>query len=464
MSYGTMATCAPISYLLVMFKPPAFRIRLAAALLGASAVLASRAGAQDLPPVPDSLQLDPVARLQVALDEGRIELAHDSAWGYLPALLEALEIPISSQGLVFSRTSLQTDRIAPWAPRALYFNDDVYVGWVQESPIIEIASVDPDDGAVFYTLPQDPDRAPSFERETTTCHMCHASAITNDVPGFMVLSVLADRSGYPVTEIHQDATTDKTPMSERWGGWYVTGTSSDVHAGNQRAQGLLHEIDAPRERVRELDLARGSDVTELDDHFYTDAYLSPHSDIVALMVLAHQAHVHNLMAVAQRQTAAAIRDQEAVLRTTGDAPPSGGFLPITRVRIETVTERLVEGMLFVDEAPLGGPVEGTSGFAEEFQAMGPFDDQGRSLRALDLESRLFRYPMSFLVHSDAFRTLPAPVKQTFWRRVHEILAGEDDSGRYDHIDAEARAELLDILMATVPEFRIRFETDAFDPI
>ncbi len=451
----------PISYLFVMFKPTSVSALVAVALLSG---LAGSVHAQDLPPVPDSLQLDPVARLQVALDEGRITLAHDTAWGYLPALLEALEIPVSSQGLVFSRTSLQTDRIAPWAPRALYFNDDVYVGWVQESPILEIASVDPDDGAVFYTLPQDPSSDPVFERESTTCHMCHASSITNDVPGFMVLSVLADRSGYPVTEIHQDATTDRTPMSERWGGWYVTGTSGDAHAGNQRSRGLLHEIDDAKERVRELDLSRGSNLTALDEHFYTDAYLTPHSDIVALMVLAHQAHVHNLMAVAQRQTAAALRDQDAVLRTTGDEPPSGGYLPITRVRIETVTERLVEGMLLVDEAPLSGPVEGTSSFAEDFQAMGPFDEQGRTLRALDLRTRLFRWPMSFLVHSDAFRTLPDPVKQTFWRRIHEVLSGEDDSDTYEHLDAATRADILEILIATVPEFRARFETDTFDPI
>ena len=74
---------------------------------------------------------DPIARLQSQLDAGEIALAHDSLLGYLPALLKTLRIPVSSQGLVFSRTSLQTDKITPWSPRAIYFNDDVYIGYVQ---------------------------------------------------------------------------------------------------------------------------------------------------------------------------------------------------------------------------------------------------------------------------------------------------------------------------------------------
>lgn len=420
------------------------------------------AGGQDLP---DSLDLDPIARLQLALDAGELTLAHDTTFGYLPALLDALEIPVSSQGLVFSRTSLQTDRIAPWSPRALYFNDDVYVGFVQEGPIMEIASVDPDDGAVFYTLSQSPDSAPRFQQESTTCLMCHASAITKGVPGFMVLSTLTDRAGYPVVEIHEDGTTDKTPLRERWGGWYVTGTSGDMaHAGNQRSDRLIHEIGNERRAVEELDLAAGTNVTELGDHFYTDAYLSGHSDIVALMVLSHQAHVHNLMAVAQEQTAQALRDQEAVLRTTGEEPPASGYLPITKVRIETVTERLLEAMLFVDEAPLTSPVQGSSGFTEDFQALGPFDSQGRSLRQLDLETRLLRYPMSFLVYSDAFRTLPAPVKQTLYRRLWEVLSGEDDGGDFEHLTEDDRTAILEILAETVPDFGERLSTETFQPL
>src|SRR5205085_6191073 len=131
-----------------------------------------------------STPADAVAKLQQQIDEGGVTLAYDEAHGYLPAVLKALKVPVSSQGLVFSRTSLQVDRIAPWTPRAIYFNDDVYVGWVQGGPIMEIASVDPALGAVFYTLRQDPTGRPAFERQTQTCLQCHdSSSSTGGVPG-----------------------------------------------------------------------------------------------------------------------------------------------------------------------------------------------------------------------------------------------------------------------------------------
>lgn len=405
-------------------------------------------------PAADTLLLDPVARLRRAVEAGERTLAHDTLFGYLPAVLEALDVPASSQGLVFSRTSLQTDRIAPWSPRAVYFSDDVYVGFVQEGPIMELAAVDPDDGAVFYTLSQSPDSTPVFERETTTCLMCHASSVTGDVPGFMVLSTLTDRSGYPVSEIHEGSTDDRTPLADRWGGWYVTGRTGEmVHAGNQRSSRLLREIGTPRAALESLERAEGSNVTELGDHFYPGAYLAGgESDVVALLVLVHQAYVHNLMAQARKRTDEALADQEAVARTTGREPPEDGYLPITRARIEAVTERLLEGMLFVDAVPFTQPIEGTTDFAREFEERGPFDRRGRSLRALDLETRLFRYPLSFLVYSDAFQALPEPVLTTFHRRLAEILDGRDGSGTFDGLSAEDRAAIREILAETLPGF------------
>jgi len=114
-----------------------------------------------------STPADRIARLQASIDAGAASLEFDPQRGYLPSLLRALEIPVSSQGLVFSRTSLQVDRIAPWTPRAVYFSDDAYVGWVQEGPIMEIATVDPKLGAVFYTLRQEQAARPVFERQGT---------------------------------------------------------------------------------------------------------------------------------------------------------------------------------------------------------------------------------------------------------------------------------------------------------
>ena len=155
--------------------------------------------------------IDPVAALQQRLAAGEAVLEYEDQHGYLVSLLEALDIPVSSQGLIFSRTSLQTNLITPWTPRAVYYNDDVYIGWVQDSQIIEIASIDPDDGGVFYTLDQDPEGI-RFNEEGTTCLMCHESrAVTEGIPGVMVRSVVVDRFGYPISPLHEGSTSVASP-------------------------------------------------------------------------------------------------------------------------------------------------------------------------------------------------------------------------------------------------------------
>jgi hypothetical protein len=129
-----------------------------------------------------------------------------------------------------------------------------------------------------------------------------------------------------------------------------------------------------------------------------------------------------------------------------------------QVRIDGAVERMVREMFFAREAPLPGRVRGTSGFAEEFAARGPFDSEGRSLRQFDLERRLFRYPMSFLIYTEAFETLPDLVKEPFYRRVSEVLAGRDMSGDFDYMSAEEREAVLQILHETKPEF-VTFTAD-----
>ena len=409
----------------------------------------SQTGGRPSPPL-DSV--DPVARLAERLAAGELQLEYVDWWGYLPSLLEALDVPLSSQALVFSRTSLQTDRIAPWAPRALYFNDDVYIGWVQDSPIIEIGAVDPVDGARFYTLAQTEVESPRFQVETTTCLMCHESrSITEGVPGFMVRSILVDRMGYPIDEIHRGPTTDRTPFERRWGGWYVTGThGAERHSGNVYSPAMSHEVDQKRRYIDAFDFTPGANVGSLEDRFDTDAYLTPHSDLVSILVLAHQARIHNLIALARTETLAALRLQELTAPAPEDVD-GDGLLPTTRVRITGPVERLLQTMLFVRAAPLEGPVRGTSSFAQDFEARGPWDGEGRSLRELDLDSRLFRYPMSFLVHSDAFAALPPVVKQLFARRLIEVLSGEDTSDAFAHLEVADREGILTILLATEPE-------------
>ena len=360
---------------------------------------------------------DSVAQLQQKIDSGAVTLEFDAQHGWLPSVLKALHVPVSSQGLVFSRTSLQVDRIAPWTPRAIYFNDDVYVGWVQGGPIMEIASADPQLGGVFYTLSQEKSDHPKFERQTHTCLQCHdSSSSTGGVPGFIMRSVVTDRYGYPVAS-DLGATTDATPMEKRWGGWYVTGTMGDPpHMGNVFVPKLAHEIGNVQSYLSQNKVVSAHDVTSLKDRFDVDPYLAPDSDAVALLVLAHQTYVHNL-----------------ITRAGYEARISGEQLD---PRAKGAAERLVSGLVMAKQAPLPAPAKGTSKFAEEFQAMGPKDGQGRSLRDLDLKERVFKYPLSYLIYSDSFNALPQVVK----------------SYVYDRLKTECPPDVLQILRDTKPDF------------
>jgi hypothetical protein len=398
--------------------------------------------------------LDPIAVLQREIDAGQTVLEYEDQHGYLVALLEALDIPVSSQGLIFSRTSLQTNLITPWTPRAVYYNDDVYIGWVQDSPIIEIASIDPDDGGVFYTLEQNPDGEVRFAEEGTTCLMCHESrSVTEGIPGVMVRSVVVDRFGYPIAPLHEGSTSDRTDFDRRFAGWYVTGThEGGSHAGNTYAPVLSHEVSDVRRYLSEFDVNADGNVLDLEGRFDVEPYLTGHSDIVSLMVLTHQTKVHNLIVVAHEAAKEAVGGQAMLLRIEAGGIPTPEIQSAAQVRIDGAVERLVRAMMFAREAPLPGTVRGTSGFTEEFQARGPFDAEGRSLREFDLERRLFAYPMSFLVYSEAFERLPRLVKEPFYRRVTEILDGRDVTGEFDHLSAEDREAVREILLETKPEF------------
>jgi len=413
---------------------PASRLLIASAALCASVVAvvtAQRPTLLDNPAIAysKSAPTDAIARLQQQLDSGAATLEFDEARGYLPSVLKHLEVSTASQGLVFSRTSLQVSHIAPWSPRALYFNDDVYVGYVKDGPIMEIASVDDKLGAVFYTLSQEKTERPTFQRETTTCLMCHNSAeVTGGVPGLIVRSMYPDRYGYSISSVGNGVTTDQTPIEQRWGGWYVTGTMGpQKHAGNILAPVLVHDVDNVKGYMARVDLGAGSQVTDLSDRFDTDVYLTPHSDIVALLVLAHQATVHNL-----------------ITRAGYDARigrPLDGDI-----------DALVQALFFAKEAPFQAPVKGTTAFAEEFAAQGPRDAKGRSLRDLDLTTRMFRYPLSYLIYSDQFDALPVTVKTQVYAKIRSALDGEGTIATLANLSAEDRTAIREILTETKADF------------
>ena len=383
---------------------------------------------------------DAVARLQERIDRGEVVLKRDPKRGYLPSVLQQLKVPVSSQMLVFSKTSLQRDRISPQTPRAIYFNDHTYVGWVQDG-IIELTAVDPQLGAVFYVF--DPaQEKPKFVRQTHECLSCHGSTLSSGVPGHVVRSVFADRTGQPHLSAGTFITTDESPLEQRWGGWYVTGSH-----GAQRHMGNL--ITHSAAQAAKPNLAAGANVTYLSRRFDTTPYLNRHSDIVALMVLEHQGRVQNLITKANFETRRALHYEQSLKRELGE--PAGGQYDSTRTRIKSAGEPLVRALLFTKEARLTHPVAGTSGFAREFSLQGPRDRQGRSLRELDLKTRLFRYPCSYVIHSDAFDGLPEAAKEYVYGRLHTILTGQDSSQDFAHLEVD-RTAILEILRETKPDF------------
>jgi hypothetical protein len=385
----------------------------------------------DLPPIrySQTQSQDPVAQLQRKLASGQVVLQRDDRHGVLASLLEHLDVPVESQVLVFSKTSLQIHRISPTNPRALYFNDSVYVGYVPGSSILELAANDPALGAVFYTLevgPKNQDDPPKdprtlrqqvqLERDAGQCLSCHATSRTENVPGYLVRSIYPDSSGRPRTGTSSYTTDYRSLFETRWGGWYVTGTH-----GQMRHLGNLFALD--RNDPQKVDLEAGANQTTLPARVRANLHLEPHSDLVALMVLEHQVRVHNLITKAGYETRQAIAMDESMNKALDRAPEYRSESTVRRM--ESAAKGLAEAMLMQGQAPLADAVAGTSRFAEVFATKGPADSQNRSLRQLDLQTRLFRYRLSYLIYTPEFQGLPKEVMGLVKARLRESLSRPD---------------------------------------
>lgn len=342
---------------------------------------------------------------------------------------------------MFSKTSLQRSRIGPKTPRALYFNDDVTVGFCQKGEVLEVAAGDPNLGTMFYTVEQRPDRPVRFTRQTESCLLCHGSSSNQGFPGHLVRSVAPDSRGELVLSRGSKRVDHSTPLEDRWGGWYVTGKSGkQSHMGNQIVGGWsLAGEDQPD----------AANVTDLRTYFTVASYLTPHSDLVALMVLEHQCEAHNRLTRAAFQTRLALHEQSELNKAFGEN--AGYRSEGTTRRIEWACEPVVQYLLFSEEAKLTEPVTGTSEFAREFAARGPFDSQKRSLREFDLKTRMFRYPLSYVIYSRQFDGLPAEAKERIYRRLWEVLTGKDGTKPFAHLSKKDREAVLEILQETKAE-------------
>ncbi|MBV8905330.1 MAG: hypothetical protein JOZ22_17010 [Acidobacteriia bacterium] len=369
---------------------------------------------------------DPISHLQKRLDRGEAKLAYSDRFGYFPAILEYFGLHTDSQVMVFSKTSFQATKISPRAPRAIYFGDDVEVGFVQGGDVVEVAAFDPKQGYNFYTMDVQKADKPEFIRRDS-CLQCHQGLGTLGVPGILVTSVYPGADGMPAFRGANMITDHRSKFDQRWGGWYVTGTmGSQTHMGNA----VGHNPAQPQL----LDMQGTQNLLSLERKFDTSRYMAVTSDIVALMTLEHQTRMSNLITRVGWDTRMAEAD--------------GGLNDAARAKLDGEVEEMVKYMLFADERLLEEPVQGVSTFTKTFPQRGPRDSKGRSLRDFDLQKRLFRYPLSYMIYSAAFDAMPDYAREHVYQRLYDLLSGKDQSPTYTRLTAEDRQAVLEIVRDT----------------
>ena len=379
----------------------------------------------------DRPTLDVVADLIRKVEDGTVTLRYDGTGGYLRSVLAALQVPVSSQAVVFSKTSLQQHYISPANPRAIYFTDNVIVAFIRNAPLLEIAALDPHQGMVFYALSQGPAERPQIVR-SDACLSCHEVRETLGVPGLLARSLAVGSGGQPLPDATPGSSDHRTPFEDRWGGWFITGgTGRTLHMGNtiSSGDGSAARVSRPPQQLRSL-----------EGKFDPDGYPSLYSDVAAIMTLNHQVRMVNLL------TRVGYETRNALNQLPGDAQSAAA---VNRL-IAADARELVDYLLFVDEHPLPERFESTSGFKEQFERYGPWDRQGRSLKQLDLDTRLFRYPCSYMIYSPAFDGLPVATKDAVYARMWDILSGKDQGHKYAKLTPQLRADIAGILRDTKP--------------
>jgi hypothetical protein len=381
----------------------------------------------------DNLVVDVNKKLQ----DGTVQFSFDRVSGYLRPALEALELHSDTQLLVFSPTSLQRLAISARNPRALFFNDRVMLGWVRGGNMIEVAAHDASAGIVFYTLEQTPDvKGPPQFRRRFECLGCHMAGDTLGVPGLFMFSTTrpsqTDPSGLP------SPTDQNTPFRRRFGGWFVTGsTGANPHMGNDTAA-------LAGRATREL--------TSVEGLFDSSGYRALSSDIAALLVLSHQTRMTNLLTRASWEA----RVVDPTRHPPFVATPEQNAL--IAAMMSGIANEVVDYMLFIDEAKLTDRVQGSSGFSARFSAIGPFDRKRRSLHELDLTRRLMKYPCSYLIYSPAFDALPAAAKDPIYKRLWQVLSGEEQNARYrSALPLADRQAIVEILRDTKMDLPLYFQ-------
>jgi len=370
---------------------------------------------------------DPVTRLKADIESGRVELDRTSEKAFLLSLLKVLGIAPSSQLLVFSTTSLQLRLISPSNPRALYFNEEVYVGFIPGGRL-EVVSIDPELGGIFYIfdIPRGSERI-RFER-SDRCMNCHAGEDTGDIPGLVARSVLPGPSGGSLKAFRGGRTGHGIPLAERLGGWYVTGEGALTnHWGN-----LIGQSSPAGPVGRIIRPGTAFDFTR---------YAAATSDVLAHLLHEHQVGFVNRAVQATYLARTCLHEGQ-------------GHLTADHAQIlDQCAESLVRYLLFADEVPLpAGGVAGDPLFKQAFLRERRTAAGGISLKDFDLETRLFRYRCSYLIYSALFENLPAAVSKEVNKKLRAALDERNADVNYAYLPRPERQAIRRILRETLPAF------------
>lgn len=392
---------------------------------------------------------DAISRLEKRLASGAVKFAGDDKQ-IARTLLHELQIPEASQIVVFSKTSFQRKRIEPTHPRALYFSDSCYVGWVPGG-LMEITTIDPQLGPVFYSY--DPHgtlekNAPQFTRDSD-CLTCHATSGVNNTPGVIARSVFPNTEGEPLLRHGSEMVDFRTPFDHRWGGWYVTGQhGAALHRGNVFAT----------ERNEELvvDFKKGANVTNLSNFFETGNYLRADSDIVALMVFEHQLAMQNAIVQANFRCRRMMDYQRKLQHDLKEPITDEPTYESVKSVFTSSARDVVDCLLFKDEATLPDGIKGSPDFRMAFKANAKNVKGLGSLKDLSLQGHLFANRCSYLIYSESFLALPKLLKDRIYDCLDTALRSKTADERYSYIDDKERTRIVAILRATHPDLAVKW--------
>jgi hypothetical protein len=363
--------------------------------------------------VMDTLETDP-----------RLDRSGEKA--FLISFLKILGVPASSQMLVFSTTSLQLRFISPANPRAIYFTEDLYVGYIPGGRL-EVVALDPELGAIFYIFDIPREKGPIRFERSERCMNCHVSDDTGHVPGLVIKSVVPGPGGGSLDAFRGGQSGHGIPFSDRFGGWHVTGRHGITnHWGNLTGRyvaGVIHTLsNAPGAR------------------FQFARYPVETSDI-----LAHLLHEHQVGFV-NRVVEAGYRARTALFVSDGKLTPSQS------AELDEQARLVVRYLLFADEAPLpAGGVEPDPAYQADFLRERRVTAEGLSLKDLELTTRLFRHRCSYMIYNPVFSGLPEVMKSRIYDGLGKALRDGIEDKDYSYLPSAEKKTIRAILKATVKD-------------